>query len=79
MIRKEPENRIPVKHQARGFMVGPAGFMMEQRIHRACFTIKTPSDGRKRQSTSSEGSWFPRGGFMVATELPSLLARRPLN
>jgi hypothetical protein len=33
MTRKEPENRIPVKHQARGFMVGPTGFIMNERIH----------------------------------------------
>jgi hypothetical protein len=60
-------------------MVGPVGFMMNERIHQSCFTIQTRSDRPKRQSTRSEGSWFPRGGFMVATELPSLLARRRVN
>ena len=54
-------NRIATKHQARGFMVGPVGFMMTNR-----FTglLHDPDAKRsaERQSTSSEGSWFPRGG-----------------
>jgi hypothetical protein len=58
MIRKEPEICVASKHQARGFMAGPVGFMMNER---SSLSLLHDQDAKR----SAEATKHQLRGFMV--------------